>query len=172
MRHQIRLLIKTLYPPVIDVDEMLEAMRRVYSTADILVDEGPRENLEIGPDREAPQLDFDVGGCMAGEVTDEQRLLFEHRDGAGPDDIVIYLVRTTVPPTNGCASFPPGRPGAIVAAGASRFTLAHEVGHVLGLPHVGDRQNLMTNRGTSTIVGEPVLTDAQIRTMQDSPHCT
>jgi hypothetical protein len=108
---------------------------------------------------------------MAGEVTDEQRLLFAHRDGAGPHDIVIYLVRTTVPPMNGCASSPTGSPGAVVASGASRVTLAHEVGHVLGLPHVDDRQNLMTSRGTSTIVGEPVLTEAQIRTMQNSPHC-
>jgi hypothetical protein len=172
LQHQIRLLIKTLYPPVIDVDEMLEAMQHVYSTADILVDEGPREDLEIGPDREAPQLDFDVGRCRAGEVTDEQRLLFEYRAGADPDDIVIYLVRTTIPPTNGCAAFPSGRPGAIVASGASPVTLAHEVGHVLGLPHVNDKQNLMTSHGTATIVGEPVLTDEQISTMHNSPYCT
>ena len=58
---------------------------------------------------------------------------FANRDGAGGNDVVVYFVRSTVPPFNGCAAHPAGRPGAVVARGASQWTLAHEVGHVLGL---------------------------------------
>lgn len=171
MLFRIRLLIKTLSPPIIDVDEMLEAMRHIYSRADILVEEGPREKLRIasydGHDRE----DFRVGKCRAGEVTTDQHALFQHHDGARQGDIVVYIVRAVIPPMNGCAASPADLPGAVVASRASRFTLAHEVGHVLGLAHVGDSRNLMTNRGTATIKGEPELTDPQIRTMHGSRLC-
>lgn len=146
-------------------------MRAVYTTAGILVQEGPRESLQIVPEGGSARLDFRVGKCRAGEVTAEQHTLFEHREHAGGEDIVIYLVRAIIPPMNGCAASPPGRPGAIVASEASRLTLAHEVGHVLGLAHVRDPQNLMTDRGTATIRGQPVLTDAQMTAMHASPYC-
>jgi Matrixin len=165
------LLIKTLSPPRIPVDDMVEAMRQVFSKADIDIDEGQREHLEIRVPGGSPRVDFRVGRCRLGEVTTDQQALFEHRDGAGDRDIVVYLVRTTDRPMNGCAAFPPGRPGAIVASGASLVTLAHEVGHVLGLAHVSDSRNLMTGGGTAKIVGEPMLTGAQIAVMQDSDYC-
>jgi len=171
MQFRIRLLIKTLSPPVIDVDEMLGAMRRIYSGAGILVEEGPREALRIAAYDGHAWEDFKVGGCRAGEVTTDQHALFQHRDGAQRGDIVVYIVRTVIPPMNGCAASPADLPSAIVASRASRFTLAHEVGHALGLLHVRDGQNLMTNRGTATIKGEPELTDAQIRTMHGSQLC-
>ena len=72
-----------------------------------------------------------------------------------------------MPPSNGCAAHPAGRPGAVVAQGASRWTLAHEVGHVLGLRHVDDPpppnpaappallDRLMTGRGTAGITNPP-----------------
>lgn len=162
---------KTLSPPLVDVDEMLGAMRRIYSEADILVEEGPREDLRIAAYDGHTWEDFRAGECRAGEVTTDQQALFQHRDGAQQGDIVIYIVRAVIPPMNGCAASPADLPGAIVASRASRFTLAHEVGHVLGLAHVGDGRNLMTNRGTATIKGEPELTNKQIRTMQNSELC-
>ncbi|MGA8747154.1 MAG: hypothetical protein WB507_14990 [Solirubrobacterales bacterium] len=168
---RVRLLIKTLSPPLVDVDEMLVAMRRIYSGADILVEEGPREDLRIAAHDGHAWEDFRVGECRAGEVTDDQHALFQHRGGAQWGDIVIYIVRTVIPPMNGCAASPADLPGAIVSSRASRFTLAHEVGHVLGLAHVGDSRNLMTNRGTATIKGEPELTSKQIRTMHNSRFC-
>ena len=65
------------------------------------------------------------------------------------NDVVAYFVRSTQPPFNGCGAHPAGRPGAAVASGCSAWTLAHEIGHVLGLSHVNDNNRLMTGNGTA-----------------------
>lgn len=83
--------------------------------------------------------------------------------------MVVYFVRSTVPPFNGCATHPAGRPGAVVASIASPWTLAHEVGHVLGLRHVNDNNRLMTGGGTSNITNlPPDLVAPEVSTMQSS----
>jgi hypothetical protein len=43
----------------------------------------------------------------------------------------------------------------VVAQNASIWTLAHEVGHVLGLSHVDDNNRLMTGNGTTNITNPP-----------------
>ena len=69
--------------------------------------------------------------------------------------MVVYFVRSTNPPLNGCAAHPNNRPGAVVAQGATRWTLGHEIGHVLGLNHVNDNDRLMTGNGTANITNPP-----------------
>jgi hypothetical protein len=66
--------------------------------------------------------DLDVGACTMGVTTAEQNQLFANRNNAGPDDLCVYFVRSTVPPLNGCAAFPAGRPGAVVTSVASPWT--------------------------------------------------
>jgi len=63
--------------------------------------------------------DVDVGTC-SGTVTAEQTQLFANRNNAWGSDVVVYFVRSTVPSFNGCATFPSGRPGAVVAQIASQ----------------------------------------------------
>ena len=83
--------------------------------------------------------------------------------------MVVYFVRSTVPPFNGCASHPAGRPGAVVARGATIWTLAHEVGHTLGLFHIDDNNRLMTGNGTSNITNPPPdLISQEVLTMRKS----
>jgi hypothetical protein len=84
---------------------------------------------------------------------------------------MIYFLRTLVPAQAGCAAHPPDRPGAIVATSlATEWTLAHEIGHVLGLEHVDAVDRLMTLRSTATIEASvPELTDAEVASMLDSP---
>ena len=78
------------------------------------------ENLNL------PTLnDVDVGGCTLGVTTAEQNQLFGNRNNAGANDVVVYFVRSTVPPFNGCAAVPAGSPGAVVAQGATQWTLGH-----------------------------------------------
>ena len=96
----------------------------------------------------------DVGSCVRGS-TAEQVTLFGNRNNVGTNDVVVYFVQATNPVLNGCAAHPTGRPGAVVAAIASRWTLGHEIGHVLGLGHVDDNNRLMTGHGTSNITNPP-----------------
>jgi len=180
---RIRILLKTLIAPHIKLDEMLANMRTVYAAASIMVEEGPRETLvvPVSPGG-SPQLDFRVAPCKRGQTpTVDQKKLFPNRNQAGSADIVVYFVRQTIPPLNGCAAFPPGMPGAVVTQNASRWTLAHEVGHVLSLSHIAGEKNaqdkcvtpdftrLMTGCGTSNITGTPTISAAEIATMLSSP---
>jgi hypothetical protein len=184
--HHIRVLCKVLQTPNVAVDTMMANMRQVFDTANILVEEGPRENLTVVDANGATMLDFNVGACTSGQTpTADQTLLFGNRNNAAGDDIVVYFVRNTIPGLNGCASFPAGSPGAIVAQMASPWTLAHEVGHVLGLPHISGENmgcpaatptccstanfaRLMTGCGTANIAGVPTLSADEIDDMQGS----
>jgi hypothetical protein len=126
-----------------------------------------------------------VNNCPRGQTTAAQNALFQNRNNVGANDIVIYFVRSTVPPLNGCSAFPAGEPGSVVTQTASRWTLGHEVGHVLGLNHIsGENTNcppqmpsccstpnftrLMTGCGTSNIIGVPTIVQSEINTMRDS----
>ena len=154
-----------LTAPTVAVATALARMQEVYGAAGIAVRLISTEELDL------PTLnDVDVGQCLLGQTTDEQDDLFENRAGAGANDVVVYFVRSTVPPFNGCASHPNGQPGAVVARGATQWTLAHEVGHVLGLRHVNDDDRLMTRNGTSNITNPPPnLIASEVTTMLNSP---
>jgi len=150
LRMAVRLHTKVLTSPTINLDTMLDRMQEVYSTAGIRVDFISNEVLAL------PLLnDLDVGACTMGGVTAEQTTLFANRNTVGANDMVVYFVRSTVPPFNGCAAHPAGRPGAAVVQGATQWTLAHELGHVLGLNHVNDNNRLMTGNGTGNITNPP-----------------
>ncbi|HSK03703.1 MAG TPA: hypothetical protein VK932_20765 [Kofleriaceae bacterium] len=160
----VRLHVKVLVEPATFTRaEMLQGMRDVFASVGFGVEVASVETLDL-----PPLETVDVGDC-AGETTTEQERLFANRNNVGPDDIVAYFVRATTPPLNGCATSPAGRPSVIVVRTASRWTLGHEIGHVLGLRHVNDRNRLMTGGGTSNITNPPPdLVPAEQSTMIDS----
>ena len=160
----VRAHVKILTNPTISIDRMLVAMRQVYEAVGIRVQLASTETLNL------PTLnDVDVGTCTMGSVTAEQTQLFGNRNNAWGSDVVVYFVRSTVPAFNGCAAFPAGRPGAVVAQIATVWTMAHEVGHVLGLNHVNDNNRLMTGNGTSNITNPPPdLITSEVNTMRAS----
>jgi hypothetical protein len=162
----VRLHIKIIQQPNIPIAQMVANMIQVYATVGINVLLGTTETLNLP----ATFLDIDVGGCTSGSTTPEQNQLFANRNNVGPNDLVAFFVRSTVPPFNGCAAHPAGLPGAVVASIASQFTLAHEMGHVLGLSHVADSNRLMTGGGTSNITNPPPdLVPSEASSMQSSP---
>lgn len=168
VRVRLRLHIKILSDPDIPVSLMVDRMREVYEPVGLQVDVGSIEQLE------RPALvDVEVGSCSLSEITTEQHQLYAERNLAGDRDIVVYFVRSTLPPYNGCAAYPRGYPGAVVTKYATEWTLAHEVGHVLGLFHVPDSRRLMTGLGTANIVEPPPdLMPLEIQTMLSSELVT
>jgi len=172
--------IKVLQQPNIAIDTMLRNMRQVYGTPNIRVAVGSRENL-VGPAFTA-LLDLDVGPCTMGQtMTAEQTQLFGNRNFVGANEIAVYFVRSVLQNNtqalNGCASFPANQPSCVVAQAASAWTLAHEVGHVLGLNHITPETcpptgpsptRLMTGCGTALITGTATLAQGEINTMNAS----
>ena len=161
----VRVHFKVLTNPTVPINSMVSRMREVYEASGLHVEVGTTENLSL-----ATLNDVDVGGCTMGTVTTEQTQLFANRNNVGTNELAVYMVRSTVPPYNGCAAFPSGRPGAVVAQGATQWTLGHEIGHVLGLSHVNDNNRLMTGNGTGNITNPPPdLVSAEAQTMRNSP---
>jgi VCBS repeat protein len=160
----VRVHVKILTNPTIAIDRMFVAMQQVYESVGIRVHRVSTETLNL------PTLnDVDVGSCTMGSVTTEQSQLFGNRNNAWGSDVVVYFVRSTVPVFNGCAAFPAGRPGAVVAQIASIWTMGHEIGHVLGLSHVNDNNRLMTGNGTANITNPPPdLISTEVNTMRAS----
>jgi hypothetical protein len=187
LRDQIRLLRNgehiTMHIKIVDnpttftLDQMVGAMRQVCANYGIGVVVRTIEdlNLVLPPATINNFLTIDVvTDCPQGTTSTEQNDLFNNRNNVGNNEIVVYFVRSTNPPYNGCGNHPAGRPSAIVVRNASRWTLAHEVGHVLGLDHVDSSgsclfDRLMTGCGTGGITNPPPdLIQSEVNTVNNS----
>jgi hypothetical protein len=113
-----------------------------------------RENAEISPDA---------------EPSPQEKELYEYRRPPNyiPREIIVYFIQSTSPSTWGCAYRNPKRASIIITQKASSHTLAHEIGHVVGLTHVGDSNNLMCEEPKFTV--KPHLTEKQKATVLASP---
>ena len=177
-RERIRLHIKIIEPTTTQafIDTRVNAMKQIYSDNGILVEVASTENLSSNMTI-LPLRDLDVGTC-SGAATASQGTLFANRNNVGANEVVAYFIRSTTPGAlNGCATFPAGEPGAVVTSVASQWTLAHEIGHVLGLSHLPGEvcppagaapTRLMTGCGTGLIVGTPTLVPSEVTTMDSS----
>jgi len=112
---------------------------------------------------------LDVGSC-GGSSTAEQTALFSHRNNAGTDDLVVYVVASLQGGAGnfvGCATHPANMPGCAIDQTNARWLTAHELGHVLGLGHVNDSNRLMNpNIGWTNV--PPDVIDSEYTTMRNS----
>jgi hypothetical protein len=160
----LRLHVKTLVEPQVGVDTMVSCMAQVYATARVRV-----SIVSIGPLILPELLDVQVGACD-GTMTPDLDKLYAYRQPALPSEPVAYVVRSLNPPTDGCSTHPTNVPAIVISQLATEWTLAHEIGHLLGLSHVDDDHNLMTGDGTENIINPPpILTPEQADQMHASP---
>ena len=131
----IRLHLKVWTNPIIPIATMLTSMQDLYGTAGIGVAVASVEAF-TRPSFFVPYNDLDVvQDCPEGQITLEQVALFSNRNNVGEFDVVAHFVRSTIPGLNGCSTHPDDVFGVAVTRIASVWTLAHEVGHVMGLQH-------------------------------------
>jgi hypothetical protein len=161
LRIHVRILAEPLH---FTIAEMVDAARRVFATAGIRIAVASELKLDL------PAMDLiRIGRCAQGNLTADQTRLFAEREGIPPGQVAVYFVLATYPDANGCAAHPPDRPGALIAECATEWTLAHELGHLLGLGHVSDTRRLMIDTSTESIsVALPELAPAEIRIMRAS----
>ncbi len=162
LRIHVRILAEPLH---YSIDEMVDAANRVFAQAGICVAVASEAWLDV------PELDvIGVGRCAPEDLTPDQIRLFEEREGVPAGEVVIYFVKRTFRPVNGCAAHPEDAPGALVTRTATRWTLAHELGHILGLGHVDDSRRLMIGSGTARITRfPPLLVPAEVEIIRGSP---
>jgi outer membrane protein OmpA-like peptidoglycan-associated protein len=121
-------------------------------------------------------LDIQQANCpltIGGDTTRgaEEQALFNLGRADCAENFIVYFVRSNSLGAFGCSAYPTGQPGVTVADTASQYTFAHEIGHVLHLPHDGRADNLMTGAGTNSLPANPnqvhLLPD-QCRVMNNS----
>lgn len=92
--------------------------------------------------------------------TAEEDQLFDLGRNLGAELVAYYIQNG--PSAVGCSAYPAGRRGFWVDNGASPWTFAHELVHVMGLnPHVGNSDNLMSTPTASITNLPPDLTTGQ-----------
>jgi hypothetical protein len=176
VRARIKLHVKVLSPPVrTSVDEMLGRAVEFFAANGLEMVELSRETIDTpGTDLDRFQILF-VGTDpkeATADVRDLHTTLRQPRDfGVTPaaTELIVAFVDSMVPAHRGSAVHPLQQPGIIVsAAHATEWTLAHEIGRVIGLVTSiapGD----LTYRSTEAIVEEPpLLSEDNLNAMLES----
>lgn len=115
-------------------------------------------------------LDIDASPCNCREQSKDTLALFDRHYGKVQENtIVAFVLRSLSGITIGCAAHPDGRPGFTMERRSPAWVHAHEVGHVLGLSHVENQDNLMW-RKTDFTNPPPDLNASQIRDIRCSPY--
>jgi hypothetical protein len=158
--------LNVLVEPAVTVETAVQSAKRALAQADVELVIASRRTLHL-PELEIVNV---RASCQpAGPLTEDQQKLFDLADAVGPNQIVIFFVLATNRATNGCAQHPAGVPGAIITEACTRWTMAHEMGHLLGLSHVQGTNRLMS-KSTKRITGDPpVLDETEIATIGKSP---
>jgi Putative peptidoglycan binding domain len=173
-QHHVRLHYRSIALPKVSFERSLLDAQVIFGQYGIKVDYGSGESMLLTPAqmRLFDRIDNDCEWTLS---TGEYNELHSLGTRAPDNEILVYQVKALKAGLLGCGGHAVNRPAVTVAAHASRWDTAHEVGHVLlgsgfSPVHVNDRRNLMhpTAATYSTI---PVLTDKQVQQMRRSVCC-
>jgi Putative peptidoglycan binding domain len=172
--HRIGLHFRSIALTQVMFDRILSSAQAVYAQYGIRVEMMNGESLLFSPGDQA-RFEKVNQECVWDLSVGEFNELHSRGTAAPATDVLVYFVRSFQEQLNGCGGHARGRPACTVAETGTRWTVAHELGHVLLGPgfapvHVSDPRNLM-NTTTTTITSMPTLTARQLAQMRTSPVC-
>jgi hypothetical protein len=177
---KVSLHLKSLGMPRVPEFTALRNAQAVYGQYGIYIHFASGESLPQAVDTGNQCLSLqnvDVGTCtMQQGMTGQQDALFNYgsRGRVGSNEILCYWVNRVESggnPLAGCASHPASRPACVVSALGSPWTLAHEVGHVLGLRHTVGATMLMSTPTAAITANPPQISVSDLRTVKSSLYC-
>lgn len=177
---KIGLHLRSLGTPRVPEFHALRLAQAVYGQYGILVEFRSGQSLPAAVNSETQCLQLenvDVGTCTLNQaMTVQQSALFSYgsRRNLAAHEILCYWVDRVVSGARqlaGCAARPSDLGACVVSALGSPWTLAHEVGHVLGLRHESDNTMLMSTPTASIILSPPRISTTDLETIKASRHC-
>ncbi|MBF6193949.1 matrixin family metalloprotease [Nocardia implantans] len=167
---------KVLAPPKrASVDQMLYNAMTLFAANGVeLVGVSQEDLTDPGDLDRFRTLYVGTAAAPTAEVTDLHATFrspeYESGPGLEASEVLIAVVRDMVPAASGCASHPEAQPGVLLSASlASEWTLAHELGHVLGLGDSADSDNLMYASTAAITADPPQLSEDDVATVSASP---
>ncbi|MEO6271254.1 MAG: peptidoglycan-binding domain-containing protein [Lautropia sp.] len=172
--HRIGIHFRAISLTQVSFDRILNSAKAVFAQYGIRIDMMNGQSLLLSAaeqsrfERVNQECDWDLSVGEFNEL---------HAKGAfAPNtDVLVYFVKSFKEQLNGCGGHSKNRPACTVAETGTRWTVAHELGHVrLGAGfapvHVNDPRNLM-NVTTRSITSMPTLTARQVAQIRTSPVC-
>lgn len=174
-KHRVGLNFRSISLTDVPFAQSLADTERIYGQYGIKIEFSSGMSLMMTEEEE--QTFNQVDGECNWLINDGEYNQLHSMGGSAPSNevLVYYVRRFSDQNLLGCGGHAQNRPACTVAATASRWDTAHELGHVLltsafAPVHVNDRRNLMhpTAPSFATI---PVLTDRQITKIRESICC-
>ena len=173
-QHRVRLHFRSIARQNVRFDRSLISTQVVYGQYGIKIEYGSGESLSLTAAQRQlfDRIDDRCRWTLNGGEYDQLHSLGSR---APSNEILVYYVKGLKDGKLGCGGHATNRPAATVAAEASRWDTAHEIGHVLltssfSPVHINDRRNLMHSTA-SKYATIPVLTNKQVVQMRRSPCC-
>jgi hypothetical protein len=174
---RLRLHAVLLAPPQrADFEEMLQNARTLYALAGLELVEASRQEAERDALDGPPAVFVGNGGPPApgSELLalhdDLRRQAAERGSRFEPTDVLVVVAPELVPASRGLPAHPAGAPGLVLSASlAGPWSLAHQLGHLLGLQDAAAAGPLMAASVDDFVDPEGALTDDELARLDASP---
>jgi peptidoglycan hydrolase-like protein with peptidoglycan-binding domain len=173
-KHRIGLHFRSIALTQVAFSRILSSAEELYAQYGIRIDMMNGQSLLFAPGDQA-RFEKVNQQCLWDLSVGEFNELHSRGGPAPNTDVLVYFVRSFKEQLNGCGGHAKGRPACTIAETGTRWTVAHELGHVLlgsafAPVHVNDTRNIM-NVTTRTITSTPTFTDKQLAQIRKSAVC-